>query len=47
MEEEVNAGDMMFFPAGVYHSLKVLSDKVKLLVVYSPPYGEDPKEVIK
>ena len=47
VEYEVRAGDVMFFPEGVYHSLKVTSDKMKLLVFYAPPYGEDPGKVIR
>ena len=47
VEHEVRAGDVMFFPEGVFHSLKVTSAKVKLLVVYAPPYGEDPAKVIR
>jgi quercetin dioxygenase-like cupin family protein len=45
-DQHVRAGDMMFFPAGVFHSIKVLSEKVRLLVIYSPPYGESPDKVI-
>jgi hypothetical protein len=37
---------MMFFPANVFHDIKVLSERIKLLVIYSPPYGEDPAKVI-
>jgi quercetin dioxygenase-like cupin family protein len=47
VEHEVRAGDVMFFPEGVFHSLKVTSAKVKLLVMYAPPYGEDPGKVIR
>ena len=47
VEQEVRAGDVMFFPAGVFHSLKVTSPKVRLLVIYAPPYGEDPSKVIR
>jgi len=47
VEHAVHAGDVMFFPEGVFHSLKVTSDKVKLLVIYAPPYGEDPGKVIR
>jgi quercetin dioxygenase-like cupin family protein len=47
VDHEVHAGDMMFFPEGVYHSLKVTSAKVKLLVIYAPPYGEDPSKVVR
>jgi quercetin dioxygenase-like cupin family protein len=45
-EHLVKAGDLMFFPARVFHSIRVLSEKVKLLVIYSPPYGESPEKVI-
>ena len=47
VEHEVRAGDVMFFPEGVFHSLKVTSAKVKLLVMYAPPYGEDPAKVVR
>jgi len=47
VEHEVRAGDVMFFPEGVFHSLKATSAKVKLLVMYAPPYGEDPSKVIR
>ena len=41
-------GDMCFFPANVFHTFSVTSDTpVKLLVIYSPPYGENPKNVIR
>jgi quercetin dioxygenase-like cupin family protein len=46
VEHLVKAGDMMFFPARVFHSIRVVSAKVKLLVIYSPPYGESPDKVI-
>jgi quercetin dioxygenase-like cupin family protein len=47
VEHEVRAGDVMFFPEGVFHSLKVTSAKVKLLVMYAPPYGEEPSKVVR
>jgi hypothetical protein len=37
----------MFFPEGVFHSLKVTSAKVRMLVFYAPPYGENPDQVIR
>ncbi len=46
-EFEVHPGDMMFFPEGVFHSIRVTSARIKLLVIYSPPYGEDPAKVIR
>ncbi len=47
VEHEVRAGDVMFFPEGVFHSLKVTSARVRLLVIYAPPYGEDPGKVVR
>jgi len=46
-EHHVRAGDLLYFPARVFHSIKVLSERVKLLVIYSPPYGETPAKLIK
>jgi quercetin dioxygenase-like cupin family protein len=46
-QQEVGAGDVMFFPEGVFHSIEVKSARIKLLVIYSPPYGEDPAKVIR
>jgi len=46
VDYHVKPGDMMFFPAQVFHSIKVLTERIKLLVIYSPPYGEDPAKVI-
>jgi quercetin dioxygenase-like cupin family protein len=43
----VRAGDLLFFPAGVFHDLKVISDRIKMLVIYSPPYEEAPGKVVK
>ena len=41
-------GDMCFFPADVFHTFSVTSDTpVKLLVIYAPPYGENPRHVIR
>jgi quercetin dioxygenase-like cupin family protein len=47
VDHEVAQGDVMFFPEGVFHSLKVTSPKLRLLVMYAPPYGEDPGKVIR
>jgi quercetin dioxygenase-like cupin family protein len=43
----VKAGEMMYFPAHVFHDIKILSEKIKMLVIYAPPYDEDPEKVIK
>lgn len=45
---EMVAGDTCFFPADTMHVFQVTSDTpVKLLVIYSPPYGESPDKVIR
>ncbi len=42
----IKAGDLMFFPAGVFHDLNVVTERIKLLVIYSPPYGEAKEKVM-
>lgn len=45
---EMEPGDACFFPADTLHVFQVTSDTpVKLLVIYSPPYGEDPRKVVR
>jgi quercetin dioxygenase-like cupin family protein len=39
---EMKAGEACFFPAGVTHVFTVTSERVKVLVIYSPPYLERP-----
>lgn len=47
-KKEMGPGDCVFFPADTMHVFTAISDTpVKLLVIYSPPYGEDPAKVIK
>ena len=36
VDHHVRAGDMMFFPAQVFHSIKVLTERIKLLVILFP-----------
>jgi quercetin dioxygenase-like cupin family protein len=43
----VKAGEMMYFPAHVFHDIKILSEKIKMLVIYAPPYDENPQKIIK
>lgn len=44
----MEAGDCCFFPADKKHVFTVTSDKpARLLVIYSPPYEENPKKVIR
>jgi hypothetical protein len=30
----------------VFHSIRVLTERIKMLVIYAPPYGEDPAKVM-
>ena len=47
-KREMKPGDFCFFPAGENHIFTAISDTpVKLMVIYSPPYGEDPSKVIR
>jgi quercetin dioxygenase-like cupin family protein len=39
---EVKTGDLMYFPPKVFHDIKVKSERIKLLVIYSPPFEEAP-----
>lgn len=43
---EMQAGDTCFFPADTMHKFEVTSETpVRLLVIYSPPYEENPQRV--
>jgi quercetin dioxygenase-like cupin family protein len=46
VRHHISAGDLLFFPAGVFHDIQVISERIKLLVIYSPPYGESPEKVV-
>ena len=39
---EMGVGDACFFPADEMHLLTVTSDKARVLVIYTPPYLENP-----
>jgi len=44
---ELGPGDCCFFPAGMRHAFTVTSDTpARVLVIYSPPYGESPGKAI-
>lgn len=48
VKQDMVPGDCCFFPANIPHKFTATSDvPVKLLVIYSPPYGEDPAKVIR
>jgi quercetin dioxygenase-like cupin family protein len=45
---DMQPGDCCFFPADKFHIFTVTSEQpAKLLVIYSPPYGEDPGNVVR
>ena len=39
---ELQPGEACFFPPDKMHRLTVTSARARILVVYAPPYGEDP-----
>ena len=43
---EIGPGEACFFPADEKHVFTATSDEVKVLVIYAPPYGENPKNAI-
>jgi quercetin dioxygenase-like cupin family protein len=47
VKHHVKAGDLMFYPAEVFHDIQVISERIKLLVIYAPPYGEAKDKVLK
>lgn len=44
---QARAGDLCFFPADVFHSVRVTSERMKVLIIYSPPFVESPDRVIR
>lgn len=45
---ELGPGDACYFPADTMHVFTVTSERpAKLLVVYTPPYGESPDKVVR
>jgi quercetin dioxygenase-like cupin family protein len=45
---DLGPGDCCFFPADVRHTFTVTSDTpARVLVIYSPPYGESAEKTIK
>ena len=39
---EMKPGEACYFPPGKMHLLIVTSERARVLVIYAPPYGEDP-----
>jgi uncharacterized RmlC-like cupin family protein len=44
---EMKAGEACFFPADVPHVFLATSEKVRVMVIYAPPYLENPANVRK
>jgi len=44
---ELAAGEACFFPAGAEHVFTVTSARARVMVIYAPPYGEDPAKVVR
>ena len=44
---EMKPGEACFFPAEARHLFIATTPRVKVMVIYAPPYGEDPKKVIR
>ena len=44
---EMRAGDACFFPADEQHVFKATSGRAKVMVIYAPPYLENPGSVRK
>jgi mannose-6-phosphate isomerase-like protein (cupin superfamily) len=45
---DLGPGDCCFFPADLPHAFTVKSDTpVRVLVIYSPPYGESPGKAVR
>jgi mannose-6-phosphate isomerase-like protein (cupin superfamily) len=42
---EMRAGEACFFPADKPHLFRATSQKVRVMVIYSPPYLENPANV--
>jgi quercetin dioxygenase-like cupin family protein len=41
---ELGPGEVVYFPAGMTHVFTATTETVKCLVIYTPPYGEDPNK---
>jgi mannose-6-phosphate isomerase-like protein (cupin superfamily) len=41
----MRVGDLCFFPADVPHRFQATSEKVRVMVIYTPPYLEKPENV--
>jgi acyl dehydratase/quercetin dioxygenase-like cupin family protein len=46
-KQQVRAGDLCFFPADVFHSVRVTGERMRVLIIYAPPYAESPDKVVR
>ena len=44
---EMKPGEACYFPADTMHLFIATSERVKVMVIYAPPYGENPANVIR
>jgi quercetin dioxygenase-like cupin family protein len=44
---EMKPGEACFFPAEAMHLFVATSERVKVMVIYAPPYGENPDKVTR
>ena len=44
---ELKPGEACFFPPEKKHLFIATTPRVKVMVIYAPPYGEDPNKVIR
>jgi quercetin dioxygenase-like cupin family protein len=44
---EMRPGEACFFPPDTMHLVTVTSERARILVIYSPPYGEDPSKATR
>ena len=44
---EMKPGEACFFPADAPHLFIATTPRAKVMVIYAPPYGEDPGKVIR
>ena len=44
---EMRPGDTCFFPADAKHLFIATTPRAKVMVIYAPPYGEDPAKVVR
>ena len=44
---EMKPGEACFFPPDAMHLFIVTSDRARVMVIYAPPYAEDPEKVVR